>query len=93
LPTKLEARVSKHDREIAAIRKLILQGMKMISALGASHRKQDALLLRLEGQQEALQKEMRELAASQRKTETMIQGFIRSMEKGQNGRNGNGKKP
>jgi len=30
LPSKLEARVTQHDREIAAIRKLILQGMKML---------------------------------------------------------------
>jgi hypothetical protein len=28
--SKLEARVAQHDREIAAIRKLILQGMKML---------------------------------------------------------------
>ncbi len=28
--TKLEARVTQHDREIAAIRKLVLQGMKML---------------------------------------------------------------
>jgi hypothetical protein len=30
MPSKLEARVSAHDRQIAAIRKLILQGMKMV---------------------------------------------------------------
>jgi hypothetical protein len=30
MPSKLEARVTQHDREIAAIRKLILQGMKML---------------------------------------------------------------
>jgi hypothetical protein len=30
MPYKLEARVTQHDREIAAIRKLILQGMKML---------------------------------------------------------------
>jgi hypothetical protein len=30
MPSKLEARVTQHDREIAAIRKLILQGMKMV---------------------------------------------------------------
>jgi hypothetical protein len=30
MPSKLEARVIQHDREIAAIRKLVLQGMKML---------------------------------------------------------------
>jgi hypothetical protein len=30
MPSKPEARVTRHDREIAAIRKLILQGMKML---------------------------------------------------------------
>ncbi|MGO9262513.1 MAG: hypothetical protein ACLQU1_40455 [Bryobacteraceae bacterium] len=38
MPTKLEARVSEHDRQIAAIRKLILQGMKMINSLATSQR-------------------------------------------------------
>ncbi|MGO9262512.1 MAG: hypothetical protein ACLQU1_40450 [Bryobacteraceae bacterium] len=44
MPTKLEARVAEHDRQIAAIRKLILQGMKMINSLAASQRKTDAQL-------------------------------------------------
>ena len=30
MPSKLETRVTQHDREIAAIRKLVLQGMKML---------------------------------------------------------------
>jgi hypothetical protein len=87
----LEAQVSKHDREIAAIRKLILQGMKMINALAVSQRQHDAHLLRMEGDLEATRKEMRELAASQRKTEVTLERFIRSMEKGSNGRNGHDK--
>ena len=41
---KLEARVSEHDRQIAAIRKLVLQGMKMIVQLTAAQRKTDAQL-------------------------------------------------
>jgi hypothetical protein len=44
VPTKLETSVSEHDRQIAAIRKLILQGMKMINSLAASQRKTDAQL-------------------------------------------------
>jgi hypothetical protein len=42
-PTTQE-RLSKHDREIAAIRKLVLTGMKMITSLAASQRKTDAQL-------------------------------------------------
>jgi hypothetical protein len=87
--TKLEARVSEHDRQIAAIRKLILQGMKMINSLAASQaasqRKFDAGLLRLEGQQEAFRQDLRELAAAQRQTEIQLKAFIRSMERGRNG--------
>jgi len=45
----------------------------------------------MEGQMEVVRKEMRELAASQRRTETMLQNFIRSMERGNNGRNGHQK--
>jgi len=33
VPSKLEARVSQHDREIAAIRKLVVTGMKMIAGM------------------------------------------------------------
>jgi len=44
MPSKLEIRVAQHDREIAAIRKLILHGMKIINSLAASQRKTDAQL-------------------------------------------------
>jgi len=39
MPTKLEARVSQHDREIAAIRKLILTGMKMLTGIQVENKK------------------------------------------------------
>jgi hypothetical protein len=42
-PTTQE-RLTKHDREIAAIRKLVLTGMKMIVSLTASQRKTDEQL-------------------------------------------------
>jgi predicted nucleic acid-binding Zn-ribbon protein len=76
----LKERVDRHDREIAAIRKLILTGMKMLV-------KSDQNLLRLEGdmstmrrehsafrkemreEHSAFRKEMRELAAAQRQTQ------------------------
>ena len=54
MPSSLEARITQHDREIAAIRKLILAGMKMIAAnqaqikaLTASQRETDRLLKNL----------------------------------------------
>jgi len=54
MPSKLEARVTQHDREIAAIRKLILQGKKMlvdnrtqIKALAVAQRATDKSWMRL----------------------------------------------
>ena len=78
MATKLEERVSKHDREIAAIRKLILTGMKMINRLadeGAETRRQ----LR------ELATEQRETARQQKETGRQLEAFIRSMRRGTNG--------
>jgi len=54
VPSKLEARITQHDREIAAIRKLILQGKKMlvdnrtqIKALAVAQRATDKSWMRL----------------------------------------------
>jgi Xaa-Pro aminopeptidase len=58
MAAKLEARVSKHDQEIAAIRKLILQGMKMINALTAAQRKTDAQLRATDAQLKAFVQSM-----------------------------------
>jgi hypothetical protein len=44
MPGKLETRVTEHDRQIAATRKLILTGMKMLNALTASQRETDRML-------------------------------------------------
>jgi septal ring factor EnvC (AmiA/AmiB activator) len=73
---KLEARVSKHDTEIAAIRKLLLTGMKLLAATQADFRK--------------LQAEMKKLAAAHSETEKALARFIRSMERG-GARNGHAK--
>ena len=47
MSSKLEARVAQHDREIDAIRKLVLQGMKMLvrieAALERTDKRVDAL--------------------------------------------------
>ena len=72
--------LSKHDREIAAIRTLMRQGMKMLVRLEE----------RLEEQQIAFAKEMRELAAAQKRTDASLKAFIDSMRRGGNG---HGKRP
>ena len=67
----LRERVDRHDREIAAIRKLIHAGMKMF--------------VRLEQEHMAFRKELRELQASQRETDRELKAFIRSLRRGGNG--------
>ncbi|HYL34322.1 MAG TPA: hypothetical protein VEV17_00260 [Bryobacteraceae bacterium] len=67
----LNERVDRHDREIAAIRKLIHAGMKMF--------------VRLEQEHIAFRKEFRELQAQQRETSRELQAFIRSLRRGGNG--------
>ncbi|MBZ5619958.1 MAG: hypothetical protein LAQ69_14735 [Acidobacteriia bacterium] len=71
MPTKLEARVSQHDREIAAIRKLILTGMRMIAETQASQRENA--------------RELKALTASQRETDRELKALIRSLRGGTNG--------
>ena len=66
--------MSQHGRQIAAIRRLTLQGMKMINALAA--------------EQAAVRRDLRDLAASQRKTDAQLQAFVKSLERGGNGHSG-----
>ena len=75
MPSKLEARVTQHDREIAAIRKLILQGMKMLVENGAQ-------IKALAVAQRATDKKLDALAIT-------VDRFIRSLERG--GSNGHSK--
>jgi hypothetical protein len=63
--------LEKHDREIAAIRKLVLAGMKLV--------------VEVQREQKEFGKKMRELQASQKKTEAMLQDLIRSLKGGSNG--------
>jgi len=65
----LKERVDEHDREIAAIRKLLLTGMKM--------------LVRLEQSQKRLEAAQSRLEASQKETDRMLKELIRSL--GRNG--------
>jgi predicted nucleic acid-binding Zn-ribbon protein len=64
-------RVDRHEREIAAIRKLIHKGMKMF--------------VKAEEEHAAFRKELRELAAQQRATARELEAFIRSLRRGSNG--------
>jgi hypothetical protein len=70
-------RIDRHDREIAAIRKLIFTGMKMLG-------KHDQNLLRLE-------EEVRALTSSQRETDRQLQNLIRSLQG--TAQNGHAKRP
>lgn len=65
--------LSKHDREIAAIRKLILQGMKMI----------------VEGKQEMreIRAAQRETDRQLKETDRQLKAFIESLRTGSNGHN------
>lgn len=64
----LSERVNQHDREIAAIRKLVLTGMK--------------ILVRVERNQERLEKAQERLERAQERTEQTLERFIRSLERG-----------
>ena len=63
--------LSKHDREIAAIRKLVFTGMKMLNGVIESQRESKA--------------ELRELRAAQRETDRQLQILVRSLQRGGNG--------
>jgi hypothetical protein len=76
-PTTQE-RLSRHDREIAAIRKLILTGMKMIANLAAGQRE-------LQASQRELQASQRKTDEQLRKTDGQLQDFIRSLRQATNG--------
>ena len=75
MPSKREARVTQHDREIAAIRKLVLQGMKMLVENGAQ-------IKALAAAQRATDKRLDALSIT-------VDRFVRSLERG--GSNGHSK--
>lgn len=78
MASKVEIHLTKHDRQIAAMQKLILTGMKMLS-------KHDQNLRELQTEGVAVRRELRLLAAQQRETSKTVDRFIRSMERGRNG--------
>jgi septal ring factor EnvC (AmiA/AmiB activator) len=68
----LQQRIDQHDREIAAIRKLMTTGMKM--------------LVRSEKRIDHITIAIAKLEKSQEKTDALLQSFIRSLKSGGNGR-------
>ena len=70
--------LTKHDREIAAIRKLIVTGMKMIVKIGGAQKRTDEQLSLLAAEGRATRKELREVAAS-------VRELTNSLKRGSNG--------
>lgn len=81
---------SKAEGQMAALRKIVLQGMKIVVKNGeqikelrtemAEHRSEMVELRR------EVVSELKELAKAQRATETKLQSFIESLRRGGNGR-------
>jgi hypothetical protein len=79
---KVESRLTKLDRQVHAMQKLILTRMKMPVK---NYRKHEWNSLRMEESRIAMREELRLLAAQQRQTAKTVDRFIRSMERGRNG--------
>ena len=69
---RAEARMDRFDKQLAATRKLVELGMKSIMRLADENRQTKA--------------ELRELARAHKETERVLQAFIKSLNKGTNGR-------
>lgn len=67
----IKERLDKHDQEIASIRKFVLQGMRMIA--------------KVEELQAATRKDLRELAAAQKRTEASLDRLIHTLDRHRNG--------
>jgi uncharacterized coiled-coil protein SlyX len=76
----VESRLAEHDRQLAAIKKLILTGMRMLN-------RNDGQISLLIGRMDALAGDMRKLAAAQTATEKKLGALIDTLR----GRNGHGK--
>ena len=83
----LEARVAEHDRQIAAIRKLMMTGMRMLARTEAAQLRTDTQINLLTGKVDALAGDMRKLAAAQAATEKKLANLIDTLR----GRNGHGR--
>lgn len=73
--------MSQHDREIAAIRKLLVTGMKMLASVQKIQKQTDQQLLKLAGEHVETRRELRELATAPRATERKLNGLIAALER------------
>lgn len=80
--TRTQEHLKKHDREIAGIRKLLLQGGKMIVKIAAAQKRTDEALERLMAAQTRTDRALERLSAAQTRTEQTLERLIRSLEKG-----------
>lgn len=71
----LKERVDKHDREIAAIKKLLMQGMRLLVDGERRSREEHA----------KIRQDIRRLEASQERTDKALQVLIGSLKRGGNG--------
>ena len=71
----LTERVDRHDRKLAKIEKVIDQGFRLLMSWERENRAVHA----------ETRKELRELAAAQKRTEATLRDFIASMRRGGNG--------
>lgn len=76
---RTEAHIATIERQMTALQKIVLTGMKMVNKLAEGQKKL------VEGHRE-VRDELKELARAQRVTETKLQGLIDSMRRGGNGR-------
>jgi hypothetical protein len=79
---RMEIRLTKLDRQVAAMQRLILARMN-VPIKNVRKYEQDSL--RMKEAPIAVRKELRLLAAQQRQTAKTVERFIRSMERGRNG--------
>lgn len=77
---------AKAEIEMAAIRKLIRAGMKMVVKNEELAKENQQRIKELAEAHKLTQAELRELAAAQKVTEAKLQSFIDSLRRGGNGR-------
>lgn len=80
------AHLSKHDREIDAIRKLVHTGMKMLVRMERPQHQTDRRLDRLVAGHETLDRQLRQQQAAGRDTDRRLDALIRTLTRGGNGR-------
>jgi len=76
---------AKAERQMAAIRKLIQTGMRMIVKNEELIKATAAEVREVAAAQRATEAELRSLAAAQKTTQIKLQGFIDSLRRGRNG--------